>query len=112
MTAPLYRHGFRKRCANAPYWLICIVLVLIAFIRTARGAGDLWSLALQRTNDHRFSVYFESTDAPGYESNRLDQAIQWCHTNGVTKVYLESFRKDEQLSKETLARARDRFRSR
>ncbi|MBM3333927.1 hypothetical protein FJY63_04625, partial [Candidatus Sumerlaeota bacterium] len=40
----------------------------------------------------------------------LDEAVTWCKSTGITKVYIEVFRGGYQAEKETLARARDRFR--
>jgi hypothetical protein len=85
-----------------------IALFSICVVRITYGVEDLWSLALQRTNDHRFSVYFEKTDSTDYSTNSINEVIAWCRTNGVTKVYLETFRYDDpQLPKALVVQARN-----
>lgn len=109
MTTSLYCRSQTARFAVAPFASICI-LALLALVRNTGATNDLWPLALQRTNVHRFSVYFEARDEPNYEGTNITEAIAWCKESGVTKVYLESFRNDTSLRRETMAKARDLFR--
>ena len=61
---------------------------------------------------HRFSTLMDAqtvrdrlaTDAG------IDAAIDWCRIHAVSKVYVETFRDGYQAPRETLIRARDRFR--
>jgi hypothetical protein len=95
-------------CRTGVRWF-CAALGFVALVLPAGAATDLWSLACQQTNVHRFSVYFELRDHSNYESNKVDEAIGWCRSNGVTKVYLESFRDDQTISRSVMATAKKRF---
>lgn len=94
------------------------LFVLIAVLAGTCWGGevsentDLWQLARQKSNIHRFSTLFTAQnvrDHLGSDEN-IDRAIAWCKATGVTKVYLESYRDRYQAEKATLVRARDRFR--
>jgi hypothetical protein len=79
---------------------------------TTQPGPDLWALAKEKAAAHRFSTLFPAQDVRnrlGTDAG-LDEAIAWCKATGVTKVYIEVFRDGYQAEKETLARARDRFR--
>ena len=79
---------------------------------TTQSGPDLWALAKEKAAIHRFSTLFPAQDVRnrlGTDAG-LDEAIAWCKATGVTKVYIEVFRDGYQAEKETLARARDRFR--
>jgi hypothetical protein len=73
---------------------------------------DLWDLARSKEKVHRFSTLITAhqvrdllaTDAG------IDAAIAWCKRTAVTKVYVETFRDGYQAQRETLVRARGRFR--
>lgn len=73
---------------------------------------DLWGLARKEASVHRFSTLFTAQDVRRYlgTEDGLTSAIAWCRMTGVTKVYLEVFRDSYTAEKETLERARDRFR--
>jgi hypothetical protein len=62
---------------------------------------------------HRFSTLFIAQDVRDAltSSSGLNDAVAWCKTNGISHVYLEAFRDNYQANKDTLVRARDRFRS-
>jgi hypothetical protein len=75
-------------------------------------APDLWELARQSQDQHRFSTLFTAQDVRERLSSAagLEHALQWCKQTGVTKVYVEEFRDGYQAERETLVKARDLFR--
>jgi hypothetical protein len=76
-------------------------------------ALSLWTQARESAGIHRFSTLFTAQDVHSYLSSEEDmaEAMRWCKTSGVTKVYLEEYRDGYQAERETLARARERFRA-
>lgn len=72
------------------------------------GAAD--SAGAPGPEAHRFSVYFDASSPTLYSEERVTEAIGWCQSNGVSKVYIEVFHSDEKLTKDVVARTRDRFR--
>ena len=74
--------------------------------------SDPAQIARDNTAVHRFSTLFIAQDVRDAltSSNGLNDAVAWCKTNGITHVYLESFRDAYQAKRETLVAARDRFR--
>ncbi len=76
-------------------------------------AHDLWTLALSRRGDHVFSTLFAAQSVAEYLNTDagIAAALDWCRQQGITKVYLESFRDGQLAKQETLTRARDQFRA-
>ena len=99
--------------------LVVALVLLLATIasaketKTQRQAGeDLWTFANEKAAIHRFSTLFTAQNVRDQLATDagLDEAVVWCKGTGVTKVYIEVFRSGYQADKETLVRARDRFR--
>ncbi|MCX8037744.1 MAG: hypothetical protein N3D11_12000 [Candidatus Sumerlaeia bacterium] len=84
----------------------------VARISQTEDRENLWQLARRYESVHRFSTLFPAQDVRRYlgTPEGVEEAIQWCKTSGITKVYLETFRGRYQADRETLVRARDRFR--
>lgn len=78
----------------------------------ARGAEDLWKLALDKAGTHRFSTLFTAQQVGSHlgSDEGIDAAIDWCRKTAVTKVYIETFRNGHLARREALQHARDRFR--
>ncbi|NLF69672.1 MAG: hypothetical protein GX575_11530 [Candidatus Anammoximicrobium sp.] len=74
---------------------------------------SLWDLAQSKQTIHRFSTLFTAQNVRDHLATEegLAAAIAWCRQTGVTKVYLETFRSNYTAERETLQRAKDRFRS-
>jgi hypothetical protein len=74
---------------------------------------DLWALARESSQCHRFSTLFTSHDVRQYLSTEegIEAAISWCKQTGITKVYVEEFRDGYQAERATLESARDKFRA-
>jgi hypothetical protein len=77
------------------------------------GAADLWQLANEKRDVHRFSTLVTAQQVRDLLSTDegIDAAIEWCKRTAVTKVYVESFRSNYQANREALAHARDRLRA-
>ena len=95
-------------------------LLLSAFLAhsTATTASspvalDLWSLAREQSDAHRFSTLFTAQDVRGRLANEsgLAAAIEWCKRTAVTQVYIECFRDGYQADRTTLSNAMARFRA-
>jgi hypothetical protein len=80
--------------------------------RAMNSDSPLWTLARQNADVLRISTLFTAQQVPKYLSDNagVDSAIRWCKEQGVTHVYLESFRTGTVPLREVLTRARDRFR--
>ncbi len=88
--------------------------LLPLFLLSVAGAPevDMWALAQKNADVLRMSTLFTAQQVPQHLSDEegISRAIQWCKEHGITHVYLESFRTESVAPRETLARARDRFR--
>ena len=86
-------------------WLAGL-LVAPAFAQT-----NLWQLANDSTNFHRFDTLFSAQDVDHCLSTDagIEQAIAFCKSTGITHVFLEAFRDGFLNKREVLEHARDRF---
>ncbi len=77
------------------------------------AAADLWQLARQQSEVHRFSTLLTAQDVRGRLANEtgLAAAIDWCKRTAVTQVYIECFRDGYQADRTTLSNAMARFRA-
>ena len=91
--------------------LVCQALLAPAFAQPDSSAPDLWKLANDPAQAHRFSTLFCAQDVRDYLSSEsgLDTAIQWCKRTGVTKVYIEVFRNGYRAERKALENAKKRF---
>jgi two-component sensor histidine kinase len=101
----------RSRAGKKVGVYLTIRALLLFILQVAVSGADLWESALEHKNDHRFSVMFDQQDENAYSETNIVSAIQWCRTNGVTKVYLETFRQGSAVPQAQLTFARDRFRA-
>lgn len=93
---------------------ILFSLLLLAGHTIASGAPtDLWQLAREHSTDHRFSTLFTAHDVREHLSSTdgIEKAITWCKQTGATKVYIEEFRDGYRAERETLEKARDKFKA-
>jgi hypothetical protein len=74
---------------------------------------ELWQLANQHAQVHRFSTLFTAQDVRQHLSTPegLQSAIDWCKRTGVTKVYIEAFRDGYRAERAALENAREKFRA-
>lgn len=112
-----------------PVSLLPVILVLLAGSMRAPGASvalatepraggetkaiGLWDLAKAKQTVHRFSTLMTAQNVRDHLATEkgLVAALAWCRQTGVTKVYIETFRSNYIAERETLRRARDRFRT-
>lgn len=94
-------------------YLLIIVSLAALLLNTGCGQKSLSQVVTDGATTHRFSTLFLAQDVRDAlsSSNGLNDAVAWCKTNGITHVYLESFRDAYQAKREALVQARDRFRS-
>jgi hypothetical protein len=73
---------------------------------------DLWSLAKEKQQSHRFSTIITAQQVRDHlaKADGLEASLRWCRQTAVTKVYIESFRDGYRAQRATLERARDQFR--
>ena len=90
--------------------LLCGVVLLSLLAGNAAGE-ELWSLAQEKRDVHRFSTLFTAQDIRDSLSNPegIDKALLWCRKTGVTKVYIEEFRDGYQAEREAILRIKERF---
>ena len=90
--------------------LLCGVVLLSLLPGNAAGE-ELWSLAQEKRDVHRFSTLFTAQDIRDSLSNPegIDKALLWCRKTGVTKVYIEEFRDGYQAEREAILRIKERF---
>jgi hypothetical protein len=88
--------------------------ILILFVSSLASAAppERWQLARDKADIHRFSTLFTARQVTEElaDDAMIDEAMRWCKSMGITKVYLETFRSRHQVQAETIAHARDRFR--
>jgi hypothetical protein len=77
-----------------------------------RASGeDLWKLAQEQRDVHRFSTLFTAQDIRDSlsSSEGIEKALLWCKRTGVTKVYIEEFRDGYKAKREAILRVKERF---
>jgi hypothetical protein len=98
----------------AGVWLFILLLCLNARASEQQGGAQsypLWEIAIQQASIHRFSTLFTAQDVRKFLSTRegLAQAASWCKHNGITKVYIETFRGNYRADKDVLLEAKALF---
>ncbi len=75
------------------------------------SAEDLWTMAQNHKQVHRFSTLFTAQDVRDRlsKSQGIVEAIDWCKKTGVTKVYIEEFRDGYQAKRDALLKAKEAF---
>ena len=107
-------------CLSTKVFLAAVALVacgadfLLAGDEGSKAASpDLWQLARQKHDVHRFSTLMTASQVRDLLSTDegIDAAIDWCKRTAVTKVYVESFRSNYLAERDALAHVRDRLRA-
>lgn len=100
---------------NAPSARRFRLLVVLGCLGVLRLGGaespELWKLAREQANVHRFSTLFTAQDVRGSLSSPegLSKAVDWCKQTAVTHVYIESFRNGYQADRQALLDSKQRF---
>ncbi len=92
--------------------LLATLAVVLMFGAPAATSQGLWKMAREKRFVHRFSALFTAQNVRDYLSSEssLAEAIAWCKSTGVTKVYLEAYRADYTADRKTLLHAKRSFR--
>src|SRR5574344_6876 len=87
------------------------IKVLVVLLLVAGCSGAIVPVTDQPVPGHRFatSVKVQEMKAFFTDDVRLDRAVAWCRTNGIGKIYLETFRFGETIDEALLLRVKDRF---
>jgi hypothetical protein len=90
---------------------VCQALLAPVSAQPDSPPPDLWKLANEPAQAHRFSTLFCAQDVRDYLSGEsgLRNALEWCKRTGVTKVYIEAFRDGYRAERKTLEGAKKRF---
>jgi hypothetical protein len=79
------------------------------------GAGtaskSLWDVAREGKDTLTLTAWFTAQDVDKFLSSGsgLDDAVNWCKKNGVTKIHLEAFGRGLYANRATLVNAKSRF---
>jgi len=91
-----------------------LLAVGFAVLATARGvlSEELWPLAQSNLLVHRFSTSVKAQEMKALftRDEAIDKAVAWCRQNGITRIYLETFRFGDLVERPLLEKVRDRFR--
>lgn len=89
--------------------LFCLVLLTSLPCRSQA----LWELANRNKDLLRISTLFTAQNVRDHLSDEqgMDKAIDWCKKTGVTHVFIETFRSNYTAERETLLRAKSRFKA-
>lgn len=100
-----------KRLISKPARKILLSLIALMFFISS-FSQYLWDAANKNKDVLRFSTLFTAQDVRDHLSTTegLEKAVKWCRETGLTRVFIESFRGAYYADKETMIRARDRFR--
>jgi hypothetical protein len=97
---------------TSPNQFRIVLLITIAFFTFESAFSQpLWTLANKNKDVLRISTLFTAQDCRDKINTPegLDNAVKWCKETGLTRVFIESFRGGYYADKETLIKARDRF---
>ncbi len=92
-----------------------VLLPIVAAVVTTCAAEpptNLWEVAQSNLSVHRFSTSIKAHEMQAlFKSDEaLDRAVAWCRQNGITRIYLETFRFGYLVERPLLEKVRDRFR--
>jgi hypothetical protein len=95
-----------------PVQLALAAAIILMLMAAGAHGQDLWRLAREKRDVHRYSTLFTAQNVRDQLATDagIDEAIAWCKRTAVTRAFIETFRSRYQADRDTLARARDRFR--
>ncbi len=99
----------KKTCKSTLLNLTIIIFILM--ISAPSFSQALWETAKKNKDVLRISTLFTAQDCRDRinTDEGLEAAVKWCKETGLTRVFIESFRGGYYAEKETLVKARDRF---
>jgi hypothetical protein len=91
--------------------VIAIFTAVIFFSSVSVFSQPLWEAANKNKDVLRISTLFTAQDCRDKinTTEGLENAVKWCKETGLTRVFIEVFRGGYYAEKETLIKARDRF---
>ena len=90
---------------------IAIISAISIFYFSSTWSQPLWTTANKNKDVLRISTLFTAQDCRDKinTAEGLESAVKWCKETGLTRVFIETFRGGYYAEKETLIKARDRF---
>ncbi|HAM09421.1 MAG: hypothetical protein A2X05_13770 [Bacteroidetes bacterium GWE2_41_25] len=90
---------------------IVLFTAVTLFYSVSVWSQPLWDAANKNKDVLRISTLFTAQDCRDKinTTEGLEAAVKWCKETGLTNVFIESFRGGYYAEKETLIKARDRF---
>ncbi|MEI6047400.1 MAG: hypothetical protein WCS03_00750 [Bacteroidota bacterium] len=90
---------------------IALLSAIAIMLFSSTFAQPLWDAANKNKDVLRISTLFTAQDVRDHltTTEGLEKAVKWCKETGLTRVFIESFRDGYYAEKETMIRARDRF---
>lgn len=85
------------------------VLPLLALLTSCTAPGPDLRNPPRDVSPFSTTVKVQEMNALFRDDARLDRAVAWCRTNGISKIYLETFRFGETVDEALLMRVKDRF---
>ncbi|MBK9391282.1 MAG: hypothetical protein IPN68_14205 [Bacteroidetes bacterium] len=94
-----------------PFLCIALFTAITIFYSASVCSQPLWEAANKNKDVLRISTLFTAQDCRDKINTPegLEAAVKWCKETGLTRVFIESFRGGYYAEKETLIKARDRF---
>ncbi|MBI5010992.1 MAG: hypothetical protein HZB98_15360, partial [Bacteroidia bacterium] len=88
-----------------------LLSVIVTMVFSSVMAQPLWTVANNNKDVLRISTLFTAQDCRDKinTAEGLEAAVKWCKETGLTRVFIETFRGAYYAEKETLIKARDRF---
>jgi hypothetical protein len=90
---------------------IAFISAIAIMLFNSAFSQPLWDAANKNKDVLRISTLFTAQDCRDKINTPegLESAVKWCKETGLTRVFIESFRGGYYAEKETLIKARDRF---
>jgi hypothetical protein len=90
---------------------IALLSLVVTMMFSSAMSQPLWTVANKNKDVLRLSTLFTAQDCRDKINTPegLEAAVKWCKETGLTRVFIETFRGGYYAEKETLIKARDRF---
>ncbi|HUX94926.1 MAG TPA: hypothetical protein VMV47_04270 [Bacteroidales bacterium] len=90
---------------------IALISAISILYFSSTWSQPLWTAANKNKDVLRISTLFTAQDCRDKinTDEGLESAVKWCKETGLTRVFIETFRGGYYAEKETLVKARDRF---
>lgn len=101
----------KVRNVNSQTLKIVLLSTMVVMLFANAVSQPLWDAANKNKDVLKISTLFTAQDVRDKinTDEGLEFAVKWCKETGLTRVFIESFRGGYYAEKETLIKARDRF---